>query len=64
MHIQSTRPAHAVIVLSIPDATAKLLEHVADTRGVHIGELAAILLQQAVVEAAADDRRLAGGDRG
>ena len=56
MHATAARPAHSVIVLSIPDATARLLEHVADTRGVHIGEMAAILLQLSVLEADAADR--------
>lgn len=56
MQIQSERPEHSVIALSIPTVTARMLEHVADTRGVHIGEMAAILLQLAVIEAAAADR--------
>lgn len=67
MQIQSTNPNNAVIVIAIPDATARLLEHVADTRGVHIGEMAAILLQIAVIKAAAADRadaRMAEGERG
>lgn len=67
MQIQATDPNHSVIAIAVPDATARLLEHVADTRGVHIGEMAAILLQIAVIEAAAADRadaRMAEGERG
>lgn len=56
MQIQSERPEHSVIALSIPTVTARMLEHVADNRGLHIGEMAAILLQLAVIEAAAADR--------
>ena len=57
MQATTTRPEHSVIVLSIPDATVRLLEHVADTRNMNIGEIAEILLQQAVVAAALQDRR-------
>lgn len=56
MQAQSTRPEHSVLALSIPTVTARMLEHVADNRGLHIDEMAAILLQLAAIEAAAADR--------
>lgn len=65
MQIQSERPEHSVIALSIPTVTARMLEHVADTRGVHIGKMAAILLQLAVIREQVARRKLfAEGERG
>ena len=57
MQMTPTTPDHSVIAIAIPDATATLLEIVADNRGIYIGELAAILLQEAVINAARVDRR-------
>ena len=47
MHATATRPGQHIIVLAIPEATVELLQ---------LGEIAAILLQLAVIEAAAADR--------
>lgn len=56
MQIQSERPEHSVIALSIPTATAELLMTLADTLGLHVSECAATIFQQAVLAAAIQER--------
>lgn len=53
----TTTPNRRVIVVSVPDATVQLLELIADARNIELGEMASILLQQAVLDTAAWDRR-------